>query len=332
MSPWVVRARCWPREGTWRLVARVAVLLLAGCAGAPRIKVGPTYEDKLEAARTLIDEGRHDEAVEILDNLRDLNPPVEIQGEVSFLLGKSEFLSGHHRRCVGRYKRFVKDQPYSPRLPEVEELFYQSALVYLDGRGKGFLGLPSPRSEGVSVLEYLRETFPRGHRAADVLRLLGQIAFDQRRWEDAVFEYQALAEDFPSSEWKPLADYRIGLCYLLQNRGPEYDRELLVKSRYAFSDYLDRYPEGTYKAEATAALDLISDMLEQRAYQIGRFYEKRHRPRAASLSYERALVAFPDSEQAEKARRRIQALVPRVRELEEKEKARMAARKKESSP
>lgn len=324
----------WRRRkpGPWRLFAvmlltATTALLSGGCRSQPILTEDFPSEDLPTRVRGLIEAENHGDAEELLEVALDRELPDSIREELSFLFADNDYKRRKIRRSATRFRRFVRDYPFSTRLPEVEETVFQIALLQLDGQDKGFLGIGRGRAKAVETLEYLRETFPRGARAADVLKRLGDYYVDRRYYEDAVFEYETLSRDHPESEWQPLALYRAALCYLLQSRGAAYDLEVLGKARYGFQQYLETYPEGTHRSEAEAALDIIAELFEERAYSIGESYEKRNRPRGALLSYRRALDLFPNSEEAERARSRISALEPLVEEIERKEEAKLQAAK-----
>ncbi len=298
----------------------ILAFLLVSCKSAP-IEVPLELEDQLVLGRKLTSEGRFDDAEDILEDARSLSTDQKIIAQATFLLARNDFQREEYTDSLARYKKFVRDNPFSPLSPQVEEGIYQIALACLEGKATGFLGLPVSTSEAVGVLEYLRETFSRGHRSADVLRLLGQHYFDDRYYEEALLEYEALAEDHPESEWRPVAEFRIALCFLLQCRGPEYDLETLRRARFAFGQYLANNPEGSQRDQANSAIEVVNRMVEERAFKIGPFYELRNEFRGALLSYQEAVAAYPQSDQSERAKARIQALTPVVQLIEAEERA-----------
>src|SRR5262249_13023326 len=160
-------------------------------------------------------------------------------------------------------------------------------IAYLEGRKKGFLGIFGGEGIGIEVLEYSVETFPRGRHGVEASRTLANYYFDREDWAEAVSEYELLRKNYPESEWKSLADFRVAMATFQQIRGAEYDRKLIEKSRDEFSNYLRLHPEGNQVQTAKDKLHESRDLLAQKDWQIAHFYDYNGKPEAA-IRYFRA--------------------------------------------
>ena len=64
----------------------------------------------------------------------------------------------------------------------------------------------------------------------------------------------------------------------------------------ALQDFLNRYPESTYKKDASDNMNTLRKQLELKAYKIAKQYQKLSRFKAAVLAYSNFMKDFPDSE------------------------------------
>ncbi len=304
----------FPRRVAFAIHGLLAAMLLAsGCSSTPKSSPPfPPGEDTkaFDVAKTLLDEKDYEDAQDAFEEFVERYADSSYAEEAAFLLTKSVLAQGDAKQTFLLYKQFLKDYPLSEHLPEIEENLYAIGLDYLEGRRKGFLGIFGGESIGIDVLEYVVETFPRGKRGVDATRVLGNYHYDHEEWPDAIAEYGELRKNYPESEWKSLADFRIATSYFNQIRGAEYDRDLCDKAREEFSNYIRLFPEGSQIQVAREKLRTARELLSHKDYLIGRFYVSNGKPDAAVRYYRSAVEALPECEWAERSRVELHRLVP----------------------
>ncbi len=295
------------------LLAVACLWVHAGsCASTPVDLTGLDPDASFAAAKAVYDAGDYDDAVDAFDAVAAKFPKSPRAEDSRFYSALSEYRDGDPSDAFKLFKNFATDYPVSAHLPEVEETLFQIGLDFLDGRAKGFLGIFSAEGKGVEVMEYVLTTFPRGRRGIDAQRILAHYYFQDGDWIGALAEYQQLSKNYPRSEWKPVSDFRIGLCYLEQSRGWEYDRDLLTKARATFEGYVHDFPEGANIEDAKRYAAEITETLAEKDYRRASLYLFWEQWTSARIFLEDVARTYPGTEWAERARIEIARLDERL--------------------
>jgi len=283
----------------------LSLAALAGCASTPDEITGLDPDSAFDVAKARFDAGDFETAADTFETVATEFPKSPRAEDANFYRALSIYKDGDASGAFKQFQEFAKNNRTSPHLPEVEETLFQLGLDYLDGRAKGFLGIFTSESSGVEVLEYVLTTFPRGKRGIDSQRILANYYFQDEDWPAALAEYQQLSKNYPRSEWKPVSDFRLGLCYLEQSRGWEYDRDLLVKAKATFEGYIHDFPEGSNVEEARAHVADITATLAEKDYRKATLYMFWEQWTSAKIFLEDVLRSYPESAWAARAKEDI---------------------------
>lgn len=283
-------------------ILAVLSLLAGGCASTPDEIHGLDPDSAFDVAKAKYDAGEFELAAELFETIATEFPKSPRAEDSQFYRALALYGDNEHSDAVKLFQDFAKNNTRSSHLPAVEETLFQIGLDYLDGRAKGFLGLFTSEGSGVEVLEYVLTTFPRGKRGIDSQRILANYYFTDGDWAAALAEYQQLSKNYPRSEWKPVSDFRAGLCFLEQSRGWEYDRDLLVKARTTFEGYIHDFPEGSNVEEARGHVVDITATLAEKDYRKAALYIFWEKWTSARIFLGDVVKNYPDSPWAERAR------------------------------
>jgi len=105
------------------------------------------------------------------------------------------------------------------------------------------------------LLRALVERFPKSSSADDALFMLGQIAQNRGRHEEAIARYQDLLERYPNSEHNYKAQFMIGFIY-------SEDLHDYPMARKAFKKLLEKYPNCDLAPSARWMLENMGKPLE----------------------------------------------------------------------
>lgn len=97
-------------------------------------------------------------------------------------------------------------------------------------------------------------------------------------------------------------------AYSLAESTPQYnlDQSNTSTAVEALQEFINRYPESSYVAKASASIRDLRSKLEQKAFEVAKLYEQLRRYKAAVIAYESFRQNFPDSKFKEEAQfRRI---------------------------
>lgn len=114
--------------------------------------------------------------------------------------------------------------------------------------GRQFLALRRPLKAREELEEYL-EIFHNGNHRAAAYLILGEIAYNNFRYQKALGIYRSLYEEFSNTEKGAEALFKTGLCY----RKMGYGGEALKTFKLLVSDH----PASIFTPQARMHIDLI---------------------------------------------------------------------------
>lgn len=159
---------------------------------------------------------------------------------------------------------------------------------------------------------------------------------------EAQYKYRDFVNRYPTSEQADYAMLRMAMCSYKQMERPDRDQGKTKEALEKFTDMLRTYPNSALKDEATARRQDVLDRLAKHEHLVARFYIKRHswnaavqrlnflidtypnygdragvfydlgtalhslgRKGEAKLYFERVVTEFPQSDYADRAKRRL---------------------------
>ena len=127
--------------------------------------------------------------------------------------------------------------------------------------------------------------------------------------------YQLVIDNYPTSSVAANAQYQIGYAWMKSSQTGDYDLGSAKRATDAFQDYLVRYPNSDKAVQAQDNIRRLGQTQTKGAYDIAKFYETQHNPRAAFIYYNEVVREDPNSPTSQIAKKRIQELRPAVEAL-----------------
>jgi outer membrane protein assembly factor BamD len=213
--------------------AATALLIVAagaGCAGN-RLPVDAGPEQTLAHAEQKLEQGKYLDAAESLEFFLRTFPGSSRTPYAKLLLGDARFGLEEYVLATGYYRDVVSDYPASPW---VERARFRIALcayesIYPYNRDQ------SETERAILLLEDFLRDYPDSRfepeaeeALADCRERLARREFEagrfyekQNRQRSAYIEYQFVLDNYPGTEWAPLAAFRIGEIYRSRERWEE---------------------------------------------------------------------------------------------------------------
>jgi len=291
-------------------VAALLASILAACA-SPYVLERKTADELFADAGTDIRDGNGRGAITKLEYLKTKYPDFPDREGVDFRLAEARRVNGDLWRAFVEFREFLQRYPITSLSSRIESNLFEIGRQLLDSRWS-FLGtgLFREADDGVAVLYFLVDNFPHGPKADDALRRVAQYKFLARDYAGAVADYERIIRAYPSSAWRDLAEYRIGIAYLRSVERADLDRSALLKAREALGSYLATRPEGSSLEEARAALYECDEKLAESEFRIGEFYRRIDEPFGARLHYRNAVIGYPVTQYAARAEARLAEMPP----------------------
>jgi outer membrane protein assembly factor BamD len=118
----------------------------------------------------------------------------------------------------------------------------------------------------------------------------------------AAHQFRRFVQAFPRSEYAEEIQYMIGVCYMKFSPAYYLDQEYTHKAIDEFQLFLDKYPKGTYSAQANESVDKLQVKLEQKGFETVNLYYKIGEYKSCMVTGEGFCNDFPDSKMVEKVR------------------------------
>ena len=249
-------------------------------------------------------EGRLDKAYGPLKRAARKYPDTYVGEAASFYLAEYWFRKGDYWTAFDKYEKLLKDYPAALRLREVIDREFEIGKRIMRMKG-GWRWRSWRLANARHVFEQIIEHNPSGPKADDAQALVGECDMERGDWEKAYEAFNALVDDYPQSEWAPLAWYKSGEARFRQSELTEDKRELLMQASRAFQVYLRDYPYGPFAAKARVMIRRIRSREGALRWAVVRFYERTGKPWAASHVLEGLAKDYVGTAWARLARQRL---------------------------
>jgi len=154
---------------------------------------------------------KYDEAIKHLADIRGkLADPLDL-AELHLLVGRSHSAAGRHKDALGAYDEALKAKPDWPRTDEVLLAAAESMRAIGDPQG------------AAERFGRLLAAYPQSGFRAAALYQLGEIAQEQKKYDDAVARYGEVVLQHAQSAFVPAANYGLAACWFAKG---EYDKAL----------------------------------------------------------------------------------------------------------
>lgn len=286
-------------------------LLAVGCGvSPPPVAEGATPGTILDQTEGLIQSDQCELAQALLESQDEDSLIGEDRARYQLLLATSLFRNGEAWEGYREIESFPDDFLLSSHQPAVEELEFRIGKQLLNSDASYWI-FGSDREDGEIVLAHFYSRYPANENVPEALKLLGELAFEEGKYELARDRFRDLRANHPRSEWAPLAQFMLTMAAFRDLEGPAYDFRQMSAARNELRDYLELGPERPeFRAEAETALATVTGWMADRRLENAEFYRTIENEFGERQQLEQLLREQPDSPQAETARQRLQALQP----------------------
>jgi outer membrane protein assembly factor BamD len=132
----------------------------------------------------------------------------------------------------------------------------------------------------------------------DAQYYLAESHFKQDEFLIAVSEYQKLINDYPESQYVPLAQFKKGMSYYNLSSRAELDQEYTLKSIKEFQNFLEEYPDHELEKNAEKYIKELRIKLAKKKVIAATTYRKMGIFDSAVIYYDIILEEYYDTPQA----------------------------------
>ena len=220
---------------------------------------------------------------------------------------EARFALEEYPAALVHYRRLLDENPFTERSLEIAGRVWTIGETLVWREGGWFEDLAAERDVGVEALNLLVTHFPRDERADDAWKELAAAFAHDGAWQAAADIYERLVREYPESEWRDLALFKVCEAYARQSRGGAFGVDPLYLADAALVRYLAVYPDGNFVEEAEAERRRLADEITRHELLVADFYAERGHEDGERLHLTNAALRFPETEAAGVARERLAA-------------------------
>ncbi len=189
------------------------------------------------------------------------------------------------------FQNFLTQYRTSPRFDDAIQQQYEIAEIAKGGKKERSLILIPVKMGGDDVVEMYKqiiENAPFGKLAPLAQFSIGEVYQDMGEKAKSVAAYQTVVDNYPNTKQADEAQFRIGSISSVAASRSE-DKSNLMAARDALTTYMTVNPKGERATEAEMGLRQINAVEAGQSLQVGKFYMRMEKPKAAAIYFNEAL-------------------------------------------
>lgn len=290
---------------------------ILGFGKKKRIKVPSPAElsSQEAAAGILLAEARSLEANSSSKKARDVYqkivksyPLTNAAAESQFKVGVLTEKDNKPKKAFEEYQTFIETYKDNSNFKEAIKRQYHIASYYLDNQKTGFLGFGAniQPSKLIDFFLQIAKNAPYSEEAPNALFNVGVVNKQNSKADEALSAFSLVVDEYPGTPIAAKAQYEI--VQLLGTTSEKYYNMANSRQhREAAEDFLNQYGNNKLASDVKAELGKLEDRDLEKAFNIGRFYEKQGKLRSAAVYYQE-VIAHPGGKYYSDAKARLDKL------------------------
>jgi len=283
----------------------------------------PRAKDQLEVAQVAFDKKAYGLALKAARRVVQVWPLSDFAPRAQYLVARCYEAMGKDEKAFKEYQKLLEKQPKIANFDEILQRQFEIANQYLAGKWFKWGPIPIFASMGRTAKMFgdIVKTGPYSAVAPQAQLNIGA-AEEQRKmfgfktpdYPAAIAAYDVAADryyDRPAVAADAM--FRAGLAWQKQAQMPDRDPSTAKQAIARFTDFMALYPNDPRVPEAEKLITALKSDQARGAFDIARYYEKRHKWNGARIYYNEVLLLDPHSSYATEARQRIDQLQSRIR-------------------
>ncbi len=288
---------------------------LAGVSG----REGRNALDLMNRAREAEERGSSGSALRAYRKVAKRYPSSVYASEALYRAAKLYLERKQYFKAFENFLAVSTQYPNTKYFDEIIGEQYRIAALLADGARNRYWGIIpgfKNRTRAIGYFEIIVQTAPYSDYAPLALMNSARGHMRERNHEYAIDALDRMINNYQTSLLAPNAYLRLAQTHARLVEGPNYDQGSTEEAITYFEDFLILFPNDENVPAAAEGLDSMKVVLSESKIVLGDFYfHKRNNYAAARVFYNEAITAYPDSEVAEKARRKLAEVDARANNL-----------------
>jgi len=143
------------------------------------------------------------------------------------------------------------------------------------------------------TISMIMEDFPDSKERIAGLMLLADVHYREEEYEEAKFQYQKFTELYPAHKYVDRAHFYKAMSNFKLSDLASRDLTPINSALEGFNNFINEFPESTYKVQAQKIAHQCLDILAQNIFEIGKFYFRTGSYQSAIIRLKSLMVEYP---------------------------------------
>lgn len=273
-------------------------------------------KDQYEVAVDAFEAGQYKIALRAARRTVTQWPLSDYAPDAQYLVGRCYEALGRYDKAFNEYQKLVEKYPKFKDYDEVVRRQFEIANRFVAGERFWLWGLfPLYRSMDKTAEMFVKviANAPESHFAPLAYMNIAVARERQKDYALAAESYSRVIERYPQNKIASADSlYREALAWHKQSLSSEYDQSAASKAIECFTDFSILFPNDPRARKVQETIWQLREEQAKGALKIAQFYEKRRKWIAARIYYNEVIVKAPNSEYANIARKKLEALRPLI--------------------
>ncbi len=273
----------------------------------PKKAAKDTPEDQFAWAMGFYNQRNWDRAIEEFEKVPDNFSNSHLAAEAVYFVGMSWEERQDLAKAADAYQKLIDRYPYSDRIKDAIKKEFEIANEFASGTKMKLWGIPalSGQEKAIELYQHIVKNAPFGSYGADAQFAIGEVYKKQGGFEEAQKAYQAVVDNYPSSELVTKARYHIATVSMEASKNAQYSEQSAQQAIEQFEGFKVNHPTDPQTVEAEESIRVLRAKKAMTQFETGFFYEKRKKIASAKVYYQEILSKYPETPAAAEARKRI---------------------------
>lgn len=241
-------------------------------------------------------------------------PDAPFAKEVHYYRGVASYESHDYEVANRAFSTYLKEEMTPKYFTQAVEYKFKIACSFQEGIRRNLFharGLPKwvhGYEEAIEIFDEVITTLPRHEMAAESLYRKATLLLSLEEYKDSVEAYQTLVRRFPKNPFAPDSYLGIANVYLAQSKKEFPDKDLLDRSEINLRKFRTHFPGEPRLEEAEEKLIGMQNVMADDLLEVGDFYKRTKRPKAAAIYYQTILKKYPGTKAAKVSRKSLKKL------------------------
>ncbi len=282
----------------------------------PKKTAKDTPEDQYAWAMEFYGKKELDRAIEEFEKLPAVFPTSRLAAEGVYYVGLCWEAKQDYAKAADAYQRLIDKYPYSDRIKDAIKHEFDIANLFAAGDKVKVVGVPilPGQEKALELYKHIVKNAPFGSYGDQAQFNIGEVFKSQGEFEEAQKAYQAVVDEYPSSELVAKARYQIAYCSMQATKKTQYNDQYAQRAIEEFQGFKSAFPNDKQAVEADESIKILRAKKAQTSFETAAFYEKQKKYNSAKVYYNEVVTKYPETPAAAKAKKKVDELVKKENE------------------